>query len=259
MYMKEVNKKRVAVINKVRRFPVVVFLKRILPILLFFFLLFLSLIFGLWNVRTFDYSGSNLENISESDLDLYLSEYIGKNIFTLSLSDVEKKLLDSNGYVQEVYIKKVLPGKLNILIEELKPSYLGYSSERCLLFADTGESISEICIECEQECIKNKVDGIVYIKSNSSLESKGRLIFFDQINSIQKVLSEFEYIMDSVSINNGIVEILDTQGHTFKFDITYDLDTQLARVYIVCQKINEDMIKFNSLDLRFDRPVMRLE
>ena len=259
MYMNEVIKKREVVINKIKRFPLTVFLKKILPILLFLSVLFISFVFGLWNIRGFDYSGSKLEYISESELDSYLSEYLGKNIFVLSLSDAEKKLFNSNGYIKEVYIKKILPSKLNILVEELRPSYLGYSSERCLLFADTGESISEVCNECEQECITNREGDVVYIKSNSSLESNGRLIFFEQISSIQKVLSEFEYIMDIVSISNGIVEILDTQGHTFVFDITYDLDTQLARVYIVCQKIDEDMIKFNSLDLRFDRPVMRLE
>ncbi|KKP81665.1 MAG: hypothetical protein UR84_C0019G0015, partial [candidate division WS6 bacterium GW2011_GWD1_35_594] len=58
---------------------------------------------------------------------------------------------------------------------------------------------------------------------------------------------------------DGIATIMDTDGHIFVFDITYDLDTQLGRMYLVGEKINTDLIEFKSLDLRFERPVMRLK
>lgn len=256
--MKDTSKRREAVVNKVKRFPLVVFLKRILPLLIFLFLIFLTFIFGLWNVKELEYGNSKLESVSSNDLDSYLNEFIGNNIFLLSISDVQKKFFESNGYIKEVYVKKILPWKLDIHIEEYKGLYLGYSSNRCVLFADTGKTISEICKECEQECLDRKTKEL-YITSDSSLEGNGRLIFFDEISKIQRVLSEFEYIPKSVNISKGIATIEDENGHIFVFDITYDFDVQLARVYIVCQKINEDMIKFKSLDLRFDRPVMRLE
>lgn len=252
------NKKRELVINKVKRFPVTVFLKRILPLVVAIFLLFLTFLFGLWNVREFDYGGSELDAVSSNDLDSYLTKYIGENIFLLSISDVEKKLLDSNGYIKEVYIEKVLPWKLEINIKEFKPTYLGYSSNRCILFADTGKMITEICKECEQECLEKKTTEL-YLVSDSSLEGNGVLIFYDEISSIQRILSEFEYTVDSIEISKGIARVKDIEGQIFIFDMTYDFDTQLGRVYIVCQKIDEDMIKFSSLDLRFERPVMRLK
>jgi len=252
-------KKREAIVNKIRRFPLIVFLRRILPFIIFLIIIIFSFIFGLWSVREFDYKGSTLINVKEVELDRYLSEYIGKNIFSLSLSDVESHLLDSNGYIKEVYIKKILPSKLDIVVNELEPLYLGYSGNRCLIFADTGELISEICEECENECIERKGEGLIYLESESSLDSDGRLIFYNEVNGIQRVLSEFEYEINGIKISNGLATVTDMDGHTFVFDITYDFETQLARVYIVCQKINEDVIKFKSLDLRFDRPVMRLE
>ena len=43
------------------------------------------------------------------------------------------------------------------------------------------------------------------------------------------------------------------------FALYNDLDTQLARMYAVGAKINEDLIKFSRLDLRFKRPVMDLK
>ncbi len=257
--MNESVRSREAVVNKIKRLPLVVFLKKILPILVFFFILLLTFLFGLWNVRTFNYSKSNLTNISEQDLNTYLHEYLDENIFVLSLSKVEEKLYESNGYVKDVFIKKVLPSKLDIYIEELVPKYLGYSSDKCLLFADNGELISEVCEKCEKECKDNKGVEMLYLTSDSYIESRESLLYYDEISSIQKVLSIFEYIVDTVEISNGIATISDTNGHIFVFDITYDLDIQLSRVYIVCQKIDEDMIEFKRLDLRFDRPVMRFE
>lgn len=257
--MEETIKKREAVINKVKRFPIVVFLKRSIPFLVLILIILLSFLFGLWNVREFDYRNSQLNNVKSEKLDLYLSEYLGKNIFILSLPEIENKLIESDGYIKDVYIKKILPWKLGLLIEEYKGAYLGYSSNRCILFADNGKTISEICKECEKECLEKKSSDVLYITSDSSLESNGYLLFFEEISKIQKVLSEFKYVATQVNITKGIATITDIGGHTFVFDITYDFDIQLARVYIVCQKINEDIIKFKSLDLRFDRPVMRLE
>lgn len=257
--MDDTVKRREAVINKVRRFPIVVFFKKSIPFLVLTFIIFLSFIFGLWNLREFEYGNSELKNVKSVELDSYLSEYIGKNIFLLSLPDVEKKLIESNGYIKAVYIKKILPSKLDIFIEEYKGTYLGYSSNRCVLFADNGKTISEICKECEDECLEKKSSEVIYLTSDSSLEGSGKLLFYEEINKIQSVLSEFKYFITQGSIVNGIATLTDIDGHTFVFDITYDFDVQLARVYIVCQKINEDMIKFKSLDVRFDRPVMRLE
>lgn len=253
--VKPIQRKDV-IINRVRRFPFVVFLKRISPILIFILILILTFLFGLWDVRKFNYIDSELKNIKVSELDKYLSKYKGRNIFTLRIKDIEDTLFNSNGYVRDIYIKKVLPSRLDITIYELTPLYMGYSSDRCLLFADNGEVISEVCKECELECVVED-EGMIMIKSDSILESNNGFIYFEEIDSIQRVLSEYGYYILDISINDGIVVLKDREGHTFTFDITYELEVQLARAYVVCQKIDSDMIKFNTLDLRFERPIMR--
>ncbi len=245
-----------AVINRIRRVPFVVFLKKILPVIIFLLLLFLSFVFGLWNVRSFEYIDSELRNVSTEELDSYLSEYIGRNIFLIKPIDIQKSILEGNGYVREVQVKKVLPSKLRITIKEFTPLYIGYSSDVCLLFADTGEEIAQICSECKQECTGNETE-LVTITSESILENNGKLIFYMEIYRIQKVLSVFNYQIVGIQINDGIAIFSDLEGHTFLFDISYELEEQLARMYLVGQKIDMDIMKFKSLDLRFERPVMK--
>lgn len=258
--MRENIQKKDVMINRIKRIPLVVFLKKSIPVLVFLLLLFLSFVFGLWNVRSFEYNDTQLVNVKKSELDSYVSEYVNQNIFLVKPNEIQKTILESNGYIKEVYIKKVLPSKLEITIKEYVPSYLGYSSERCLLFADSGEMIQEVCKECKEECLSNEVDtSLVYITSQSTLENAKRLIFFEEIDGIRKVLSVFQYEIEMIDIKDGIATINDIDKHLFVFDISYELDTQLARMYVTGQKIDSDMIKFKSLDLRFERPVMKLE
>jgi hypothetical protein len=215
---------------------------------------------GLWNIKKIEYNESELSNVSVIQLDTYLSDYILKNIFTVNTNDIKSVLINSNGYIKNVYIKKVLPSKLSIKIEEFVPLYIGYSSDRCLLFSDTGNLIFEICTNCEQECLANVENkGKISINSTSILENEKKLIYFNEIFKIQKVLSEFGFFIVEIDIDNGIIELTDEDSKIFVFDLSNDLDTQLARMYAVGGKINEELIKFSRLDLRFKRPVMNFK
>ncbi len=258
--MEENFKKRSVVLNRVKRVPFVVFLKRILPLLLSIFIIFLSFIFGLWNVKKFDYNISKPKNVTTEELDSYLSVIKGRNIFILNPNEVINTILNSNGFVKEVTVKKILPSTLQINIKEYSPFYIGYSSNRCILFADTGELIKEICKECETGCRRESdTSKMVYINSNSVIESNDRLIFFEEIYKVESLLFEFNYSISTLSIMDGIAIFKDTQEHSFTFDLSNQLEDQLARMYLIGTKINKDMIQYTSLDLRFERPVMNIK
>lgn len=246
--------------NKVKRTPAIIFLRSILPFIIIVVVIIITFLAGVWNIKRIEYNESELSNVSVIQLDTYLSEFMGKNIFTVNPDDIKSVLINSNGYIKNVYIKKVLPSKLSIKVEEFVPLYIGYSSDRCLLFSDTGNLIFEICTNCEQECLANEENnGKIYIKSTSILESEKKLIYFNEISKVQKVLSEFGFFIVEIDIDNGVVEFTDEEGKIFVFDLSNDLDTQLARMYAVGGKINEELIKFSRLDLRFKRPVMNFK
>ncbi len=257
--MKKINIKQNVLINKVKRVPLIIFLKKILPIIVFLAILGVSFLIGFWNVKWFQYSSTEFKNITTQELDSYIEEYRGKNIFLLSQRLVENTLKESNGYIKKVYIKKSLPRKLLINIEEYTPLYIGYSSESCLLFADTGELISTICEECEVECTQYASDyNYTLIISESLLESGGKLIYYEEVYKVERVLSTFKYEIDTLEISDGISVFKDRDNHSFIFDLTNNLETQLARMLLIGEKINQDMIKYSSIDLRFERPVMEL-
>lgn len=258
--MEDISKKRNVILNKVRRVPVIVFLKRIMPIIIFILIVGLSFLIGLWNVRNFEYGDSKFQNVSSKDIDSYLSLFLKKNIFVIKPDDVANTLKSSNGYINIVSVKKILPSSLSIYIEEYIPFYFGYSSNSCLLFADTGELIKEICKECETDCKKESdTSQMVYINSNSVIESNNKLIFFEEIFKVKSLLEEFSYSISALTIQDGIAIFKDTQGHSFTFDLSNQLDIQLARMYLVGTKINKDMIQYTTLDLRFERPVMNIK
>jgi hypothetical protein len=252
-------KRRERVLNRVKRVSLVVYLKKVFPFLILLLIIILSFPLGFWDVKSFEYTNRDLENVSKEQLDSYLEQFKGKNIFLLKPDNVKESLLESNGYIQEVYIKKVIPSKLEITIKEHIPYYLGYSSDSCLLFSKGGILIEKVCEECDNECFGSEDISRVRITSDQNLEANKKLIFLEEFDSIVKLFEELGYVLNSINITEGIVTILDDEQHQFVFDITYDLDIQLGRWYLVAQKIDSEMIEFKSVDMRFERPVMVLE
>jgi hypothetical protein len=46
-------------------------------------------------------------------------------------------------------------------------------------------------------------------------------------------------------------------GQSFSFSMSEDIDTQLERFIAVANKIKSDNLEFKSIDLRFERPVLK--
>ncbi len=65
------------------------------------------------------------------------------------------------------------------------------------------------------------------------------------------------YRIKRIVLNKEIVELYDESDRVFRFTISADIDIQLKRFIVVAGKINSEEMDFSSLDLRFERPVMR--
>lgn len=249
------NSKSYAFLNRLSRVSVIVFLRKYSPVFIVLLLFVLSNVFGLWNVRNIQFELKEESNINPLELEEKISSFKGENIFLLTPSEVKETLFEENGYIKDAYVEKKIPSTLNIKIEEYIPLYIGYSSERCVLYSSEGTRISEICKECLDECTD---ESLISISSNSLLESGKRLIYIDEIQKISKLLDTFGFNIEKIEIEEG-VSIFTATDHTFTFDMSYNLDIQLNRMYLVGQKINSESMEFSSLDLRFERPVMKLK
>ncbi|MGI6423032.1 MAG: cell division protein FtsQ/DivIB [Candidatus Dojkabacteria bacterium] len=254
--MHKVDLRKSVFINKVSRTSVGIFLKRYsLPFLILLFFI-LSNIFGLWNVRNIQFSTKEGSNVNLENLSKRVEKFKGKNIFLLSSKLVEEDISKEKGYVKKIYVEKKIPFTLEIKVDEYIPLYMGYSAERCILFSSEGTRIEQVCTECLDTC---RSEGYISIQSNAFLESNNRLIFVEEIKDIEKLLSTFGYSVSSITLDEGVSRFTSEDGKIFTFDISFDLDLQLSRMYLVGQKINDENIEFASLDLRFERPVMRLK
>jgi hypothetical protein len=255
--MKQIRKRN-AIFSKIKRTSLVIFLRKILFVVITILIIIISFLLGLWDVKEFEYLNTDFNRFSSNQLDSHLSQYKGENIFLINPLEVEDLLITEEGYIKEARVEKILPGKLRITISEHIPFFAGYYSDRCILFSSDGTKINNICEECEKECFELSKDNIqVYIVSDSLLESSNKLIFLEEIKNVTKILDLFGYCTEKITIQNGLCSFEDDSNHTFTFDLAYNLDVQLARLYLVCQKIDNNMIQFSSLDLRFERPVMR--
>jgi len=249
------NSKSYAFLNRLSRVSVIVFLKKYSPVFIVLLLFVLSNVFGLWNVRNIQFELNEESNINALELEEKVNFFKGENIFLLAPREVKETLLEENGYIKEAYVEKNIPSTLSIKIDEYIPLYIGYSSERCVLYSSEGTRIKEICKECLEEC---KDESFISISSNSLLESSKRLIYIDEIRKISKLLDTFGFNVKKIEIGEGVSTFTATDN-TFTFDMSYNLDIQLNRMYLVGQKINSESMEFTSLDLRFERPVMKLK
>lgn len=243
-------------INRIGRVSFVVFLRRYLPLFVLILLFVLSNIFGLWNIRDIRFELKEESNLDILQLEESSRGFVGENIFLFKPIQLVEEIIGSNGYVKDVYVEKRIPSLLVVTVDEYTPLYMGYSLDRCVLFSSEGTHIKEVCEQCLDSCNQ---ESLVTLSSTSFLESDGRLIYIKEIGDITEVLSTFGYEISEISIDDTVSRFISIEGHTFTFDLSYNLDTQLGRMYLVGERINSENMEFSSLDLRFERPVMRLK
>lgn len=245
------------IINKVKRFSLVVTLRKIMPFVSILGIFFLSTILGVWNVQSIEYEKDSLINVDNIKLDESLNIFLGKNIFLVDVHSIEDEVELKNTFVKRVEVDKVIPNKLKVTIEEYVPRYGFIFSNKCNLYAQEGVKIHEVCEDCVNECkVLSQEWKSIYIQSDDSLDSNGVFMYSEEIGNIINVLLEFGYVISEIEIEDGVTT-LKTGEKQFVFDVNEDLDTQLARMYLVGKKINSDSIEFETLDLRFDRPVLK--
>ena len=253
------SQRKEAIVNRIKRISLVVFIKKYIVFFLLLLILVLSLSFGFWNVREIEFSLQEGSNSKELTLNESVESVKGKNIFLVSPLELEESVMKENSFVKKIYVEKRVPFKIYIRVQEYIPAYIGYSSNRCVLFSQEGVNIKEICKECLESCMESIAEySAVFVLSDATLESSKKLIFYSEFNDILKVLDTFGYEIDSIEIVEGISTFKSSNENLFIFDLTNSLDIQLSRMYLVGQKINSENMVFKSLDLRFVRPVMRL-
>lgn len=83
-------------------------------------------------------SGEKIVNIDKEAVLKIVSENKKENFFTFNNQEYEKKILEVDSKIKTVYIKKVLPNKAIIFLEERFPVLTIYTKTNCVLVAEDG-------------------------------------------------------------------------------------------------------------------------
>ncbi len=266
-----IKKKKSFLKERIMRFKIVALIKRNLPLSSFLFLLMLSFLFGFWDVRKYelyDLGGGVVSEGISSSVSKYLKENVtGENFFLLNLSSLEKDLYLDIPKLKSVRIEKVAPNKLVLFLETFDEKYVAYlRDQKCYLLAQEGIVLDSICEDeevgkecCKQYAIDNSLTYFFSEKVEPSIfeDDKDRLLIMEEVGKIVKVVEKFNYRIKRIVLDKEVVELYDESDRVFRFTISADIDIQLKRFIVVAGKVNSEEMDFSSLDLRFERPVMR--
>lgn len=213
-------------------------------------LIYILTVLGVFQIKKFENSN---ELKHTQDLSVLTSQYIGQGYFALNLNELEQDIQKSDKYVKSVSAEKVFPNKVRLVIQEYEPMSCLEYKDVCYIFSQEGLILQEM-IEYEDCFLENGIK----LTTNQNIIAEGRLIFDKELLEIVLVLKKFGWEVSNVNFKENVLEIGDGQKVAV-IEINQEYMTQLSKLYLILEKVNIEGIEYESLDLRFERPVMKLK
>ena len=254
--------------EKILRFKLVVFVRRNIVLFTLLFLFLLTLLLGLWNINkyeVFSIKGEGIQESVSSEIGKYFeANILGTNYFLSSPTDFQKDMYLEIAYLSSIKIEKIVPNKLVMFVDVFNTEYVAkLKSNSCFLLSQQGVVLEEICVDDNGECCINyaKESNLPLFLSNDVdisyfEDGKSKLLIMEDISKVFRIVDTFKFDIVEMILANDILELHDTDEKIFRFSMRDDIDTQIRRYIVVMGKIRSDNMEFQTLDLRFERPVM---
>lgn len=225
---------------------------------LVFFLLFLFFFLGLFLLVNSFYIKEIVLISSDPKVRLIgISGLKNTNILFLNSSQVEKEIIEKNPYVYSIEIIKKYPSKL--ILEVIMDSALAMikCDSGYFLVSEKGKIIKK------QKQVEKHLPQINYYQKVYFVNYQaGQTIEYQEIISVLKLLKEMKGIgMEVVS-----VDIIGTHMVAFNleekqifFSLEKDLFDQEYQLETIVHQFKIEGKEFTSLDLRFNKPVIKLK
>ena len=262
------QKKNINVV-KISRNGIIVFLRKNILLISFILIFVLSLLVGIWNIQkyeTFNSEGKETDTKVLNLVDQYIQESVlGKNYFEVNGTELAKDLKEKITYIEEARVEKSIPNKITIFVKTYTPKLTAYlEGNKCVLLSEEGYFLEQVCLDSDEQCCKEYIkESSMYYFFSKGIDTsnvgggKERLLIMEDISKIVRVTESFNLEIREVTLTENILTVTTTNDKTFTFTFSSDIGTQLNRYYVVMGKISGDNLKFKSLDLRFERPVMK--
>lgn len=226
---------------------------------------------GFFRIKKIEVLGDKVE-CAEIDQIKNEAELYGQNFFFLDKTKPQEKLKAKFLCINEVYISKVFPDKLNIKIISRRPAAIlintaGVKAQLSLLI----ENIATPEASGTKGSFIVDNEGVVFSKSRDDLDilriyvdmdlAEGKKFGNSFINNTLKILDRIKtfglsfkksWIIEDVLIINP-----DTSDPKIIFKLSNQTDIQLASLQLILAKAKIDLKELTFIDLRFDKPVVR--
>jgi len=224
---------------------------------------------GIWNIHKYeiyDNNGNEIDTKVSKTLEEYIStNVLGGNFFKINTTELSKNIARDLSYVESVRIEKTIPNKIVLFANIYTPKLIAILKDsKCLLLSEKGYLLEELCTDSEENCCLNYAEeNSLYTLSSQEIDvaklenGKSRLLIMEDIHKIVKAIEVYKYEIKNITFKENILTIVTTNEKTFTFTFSSDIEIQMQRLVVVMSKIAGDGLKFKSLDLRFERPVMK--
>lgn len=223
------------------------------------YILFTLNIFYVQNFDIKSFDKDELVYLDNEELEDKLAEFIGIRLFQLDVTKVEKKLIDNFPFVKEVYVSKRVPNSLSIKIVERIPTLKLVKDKLSYLMDDDG-MILGVCTDFENYCENVPTITVLHYLGMIEVGVKPFITEVDEVINLaenEKDLSldiqEFlipEESVISVSFEDSTKAIFSTQK---------DIAEQIGVYSYTRENLILKNESFKEIDLRFDRPVIRVD
>lgn len=258
-------------LERISRFRPIVFLRRRLPLTIITSIFILTTLFGLWNIKRFslyDLEGTLVDDKISQLVNKYLENNVkGKNFFLVYSGKLSENLIRNISYVKQANISKILPNRINIVLEIYEPRIVSFTEgEKCSLLSIEGIFLEELCADTETKniCCKeeSKKSNYIYFESSevnlSDVEmGKKSLLIMDSFSRIVYIVESFGPKVLEMYVKDGVLDVLDEESRIYRFALSEDILTQLSRLFVTLGKVRQDTIQYSIIDVRFERPVLK--
>jgi hypothetical protein len=223
------------------------------------FVMFNLNLFFVQNFEVTSFDEDNLRYIDSEEVEDFLVGYIGKRIFDVDNSSIEKELKENYSYIYEVYVTKRVPNTLQIRIVERKPTLKLKSGDQVYLM-DIDGFILDDCLKSESHCGDFPVVEASYYSGQIQIGQKPFITEIDEIIEILDSQSEIGVNVSEVIIPAlGVISVSFDDSTRAVFSVDDDINEKIGVYTYTRENLMLKNELFKEIDLRFDRPVVRVD
>jgi cell division septal protein FtsQ len=234
--------------------------KRILKNLKYLFIIGL-LVYVLFYSPLFVIREIEINNLSYTNKEAVLADFDvlkNRNFFLTDISELREKVIKKYPFVENVFTEKIFPSSVNVEVTEKEPFVLVTNDDGFYMLDREGF----VLVEGEYEYLRLNYESIDIVGSdlnNIEFHENSPSNFYNvvKIHDVVNVLNHYNYGVKKLNVENQRLDVELQSDSVFVFSLLDDIDVQLKRLIVVLQKIRSENMDFETIDLRYERPVLK--